>query len=167
MRIEKKILIVLAIASLAINACKKEYEDIGTPASKIEGVTSKWVLTTFKMTDKGGILDEQMDMTDYYTNNSQMPNITFTINGADTTFTCDTAGVILNLFKVANGRWRFDDNNYPTKILLLADDKSAITEFNLLAPIRKFDNTLSISQATKCSGNTVYTYDLVLNRVSN
>ena len=167
MKIEKKILIVLAIVSLSINACKKEYEDIGLPASKIEGVTSKWVLSTFKITDKGGILDEQMDMTDYYTGNSSMPNITFVINGADTTFSCDTAGVILNLFKAANGRWRFDNNDYPTKIMLLADDKSAVTEFSLLAPIRKFDNTLSVSQATKCGENTVYTYDLVLNRVSN
>jgi hypothetical protein len=51
--------------------------------------------------------------------------------------------------------------------MLLADDKSAITEFNLLAPIREFDNALSISQATKCGENTVYTYDLILNRVSN
>ncbi len=167
MRIERKLLVVLAILSLTINACKKEYEDIGLPASKIEGVTSKWVLSTFKVTDKGGIIDEQMDMTDYYANTSNMPNITFTITGTDTTFSCDTTGVILNLFNAVNGRWRFDDNNFPTKILLLSDDKSLLNEMNLLAPIRPFDNTLKLSQGTMCADKTVFTYDLVLNRVSN
>lgn len=167
MKIEKKILIVLAIASLSINACKKEYEDIGIAPSKIEGVTSKWVLTTFNVTDKGGIVDETMDMTDYYAATSMMPNITFTISGTDTTFSCDTAGVKLNLFNAANGRWRFDDNNFPTKIMLLADDKSLLNELSLLAPIRPSDNSLKISQATYCGDKAIYTYDLVLSRVSN
>lgn len=167
MRIEKKILIVLAIVSLSINACKKEYEDIGLPASKIEGVTSKWVLSVFSVNDKAGIIEESMDMTDYYANTSNMPNITFNITGTDTTFSCDTAGVTLNLFNAVNGRWRFDDNEFPTKIMLLNDDKSLITSFNLLAPIRSFDNALKISSATYCGEKAVFTYDLTLSRVSN
>ena len=167
MKIEKKILVVLAILSLTINACKKEYDDIGLPPSKIEGLTSKWVLSTFNVTDKGGIIDEQMDMTDYYSSSSSMPNISFTITGTDTTFACDTTGVILNLFGSVNGRWRFDNNDYPTKIMLMSDDKSVLTELNLLAPIRSFDNSLKVSQATMCGDKIVYTYDMVLSRVSN
>jgi len=50
---------------------------------------------------------------------------------------------------------------------LMSDDKSVLTELNLLAPIRSFDNSLKLSQANKCGDKTVYTYDLVLSRVSN
>ncbi len=167
MRIEKKILFVLAIVSLTINACKKEYEDIGLPPSKVEAITSKWVLSTFNVTDKSGIVDETMDMTEYYSGISAMPNITLTILGTDTTFTSDTAGVKLNLFVAPSGRWRFDNMDFPSKVILMNDAKIQIAEFNLLAPIKSYDNVLKISQATYCGTKVVYTYDLLLNRVSN
>lgn len=167
MRVKKYMLMVLALVAVTINACKKEYEEIGLPASKIDAITSKWVLTTFNVTDKGGIVDESMDMTEYYTANSAMPNITLNILGTDTIFTSDTTGVKLNLFAAPNGRWRFDDINFPTKVILMNDAKVQIAEFNLLAPIKSYDNTLKISQSTFCGAKVVYTYDLLLTRVVN
>lgn len=167
MRLYKMMLVVFAITAVTITACKKEYEDIGLPASKVEAITSKWVLSSFNVTDKSGIVDETMDMTEYYSGTSTMPNITLTILGTDTTFTSDTAGVKLNLFVAPNGRWRFDNMDFPAKVILMNDAKIQIAEFNLIAPIKSYDNTLKISQTTFCGTEVVYTYDLLLNRVSN
>lgn len=168
MKIDKKIVVVLAMLAITTIACKKEYEDIGLPPSKLEGLTSKWVLSTFFINDKAGIVEEKMDMTDYYTSGTALPNITFSILAEDTLFTCDTTGLELNLFDIDNGRWRFDDNNFPTKIIIMRNDKTPISELNLLAPIRSFDKTLQVSKNINCSdGKTVYSYDLVLNRISN
>lgn len=162
---------LLAVAVLAFNACKKEYEEIGLPKSKLEGITSKWIVSKFSVTDKGGILEESMDMTDFYTSNANgnaLPTINFLISGTDTTFICDTTGLALNIFGVTNGRWRFDNNDFPTKVILMADDKAVISEFNLLAPIRSSDLNLKISKSVLCTGGkTVFTYDLVMNRITN
>lgn len=171
MKTNKYIMLLIVMISIAASSCKKEYEDIGIPASKIEGITSKWVMSQFLVNDKGGIIEEKLDMTEYYTLNpsrNTLPSISFLISGTDTIFTCDTAGLALNIFDVPTGRWRFDDNNFPTKIQLMREDKSIISEYNLLAPIRPNDVNLKISKSTICaSGKTVFTYDLVMNRVTN
>jgi Domain of unknown function (DUF5004) len=171
MKMNKYILLFIVFISITISACKKEYEDIGLPASKIEGVTSKWIVSKFLVTDKGGILEESLDMTDFYTSDpvkNALPTITFSISGTDTLFSCDTANLALNIFEVPGGRWRFDDNNFPTKIILMKDDKSLLSEFSLLAPIRPIDQNLKISKSTVCTnGKTIYTYDLVMNRITN
>lgn len=158
---------LLAIATLAISACKKEYEEIGIPASKIEGLKSKWVLSTFSVVDKGGIIEEKLDMTDFFSPTA-LPNITFSILDADTTFVSDTSGLAMNVFGIPEGRWRFDDNNFPTKIIIMTNDKTIIDEFKLNAPIKVFDTKLKISKDVVCEGgNVVYSYDIIMNRASN
>jgi hypothetical protein len=158
---------MLALLAFTLNACKKEYEEIGLPASKIEGLKSKWVLSTFNVTDKGGIIEDKLDMTDYF-DPSFLPNITFSILDADTTFTSDTTGIPMNVFSIPAGRWRFDDNNFPTKIIIMDNAKNYVDELLLKAPIRSFDTQLKISKDIVCeSGKAVYSYDMIMNRVSN
>lgn len=164
----KKIYIaMLALLAFSFNACKKEYEDIGVPASKIEGLKSKWVLNTFSVTDKGGIIEDKLDMTDYF-NPASLPNITFSILDADTTFVSDTTGIQMNVFSIPEGRWRFDNNEFPTKIIIMDNAKNYVDELLLKAPIRSFDTQLKISKDIVCEGGkVVYSYDIIMNRVSN
>lgn len=164
---KKIILAVMVLIVFSTSACKKEYESIGLPASKIDGVVARWVLTDFIITDKATIVEEKMDMTDFFSSNASLPNIVFTISGTDTTYACDTTGLPFNVFGTTTGKWKFDDINFPTKILLIPANGDATVEFNLLAPIRTVDNSLKISKSINCNGNAAFTYDLSFNRSVN
>lgn len=164
----KKILLaVLVLTLFGTSACKKEYESIGLPASKIDGVVARWVLTDFIITDKATIVEESMDMKDYFAGSTALPNIVFSISGTDTSYACDTTGLPFNIFGTTSGKWRFDDVNFPTKIVLIPSNGDATVEFKLLAPIRTVDNSLKISKSITCNGNEVFTYDLSFNRSVN
>lgn len=164
---KKIILAGLVLIVFGTSACKKEYESIGLPSSKIDGVVSRWVLTSFVITDKVTIVEETMDMTEFFTNGSALPNITFTISGTDTLYTCDTTGLPFNVFGTTAGKWRFDDINFPSKIILTPTDGNPVVEFNLLAPIRTVDNALKISKVVNCNGAAAFTYDFSFNRSVN
>lgn len=157
----------MVLIVFSTSACKKEYESIGLPASKIDGVVARWVLTDFVITDKVTIVEESMDMKDYFAGSTALPNIVFSIQGPDTTYVCDTTGLPFNVFGTTEGKWRFDDVNFPTKILLIPANGDATVEFNLLAPIRTVDNALKISKSISCNGNEAFTYDLSFNRSIN
>lgn len=164
----KKIVIaVLAISLFGASACKKEYESIGTPSSKIDGVVSRWVLSDFVMTDNATIVEEKMDMKEYFDASGSLPTIQFTISGADTTYACDTTGLPFNIFGTTSGKWRFDDVNFPTKIILMPTNGDPTVELNLLAPIRTVDNSLKVSKVISCKGNAVFSYDLSFIRSVN
>lgn len=163
----KKILFVYMLIAVAITACKKEYENIGSPSSKFEGATANWNLTTFKVVDKAAIVEETMDMTDYFSSNPVKPNIRFYTDGTDTLYSCDTTGLPMNVFESVNGKWRFDDNNYPTKIILMPNGSVNNIEFKLLAPIRVVDQKLILRKSIFCKDKEVAAYDLEFIRQSN
>ncbi len=164
---KKKSIVIAVLISISLLACKKEYENIGTPSSKIEGVKSDWGLTKFTISDKSTVVEEKMDLTDFFSGNVITPNIKFSINGVDTTYTCDTTGLPYNVFGSIAGRWRFDNNETPTKLLLLPENNGDLVELTLLAPIRTVDNTLKVSKSVYCGGNVVFTYDLEFARRTN
>jgi hypothetical protein len=164
---KRYILSALVATSLLLGACKKEYADIGTPSSKIEGVVAQWDLTKFVVVDKSGIVEEQLDMSDFFLGATAVPNISFTIEGIDTLYTCDTTGIPLNVFGATSGRWRFDNNDFPTKIVLMPNDGSAAIDLTLQGAIRETDQFLKISTATNCVDKTVFTYDMAFVRRAN
>ncbi len=164
---KKLILAVLVISLFGGSACKKEYDSIGMPASKIDGVVSRWVLTDFVMTDNATVVEEKMDMKEYFDESGSLPTIQFTISGTDTTYACDTTGLPFNIFGTTEGKWRFDDVNFPTKILLIPTNGESTIELNLLAPIRTVDNALKVSKVISCDGNAVFSYDLSFIRSVN
>jgi Domain of unknown function (DUF5004) len=167
MIMKKYIILVLVASAMILNACKKEYEEIGTPSSKIEGVTADWVVTKFVVTDKAGVIEEKLDMTDYFFGATKVPNILFSINGTDTVYTCDTTGLTFNVFKTTSGRWRFDNNLVPTKIVLIPNDAPANIDLTLRGPIRETDTYLKVSIETLCGTKVQFTYDMDFSRRVN
>ena len=156
----KKILLFMLSITVVLSACKKEYEEIGVPSSKFEGATADWGLTSFKVVDKAAIVEESMDMTDYFGSNVIKPNIRFYTEGADTLYSCDTTGLPMNIFESVNGKWRFDDNNFPTKIILMPTGSINQIEFKLMAPIRVVDQKLILRKSIICKDKEVAAYDL-------
>jgi hypothetical protein len=160
-------LILLALSVTLLGSCQKEYADIGVPSSKIEGVVSDWTLSKFVVTDKAGVIEESLDMSEFFAGSADAPNIQFDINGTDTTYTCDTTGLPINVFGSVAGRWRFDNDQFPTKITLIPNEGTPNVDLKLLGPIRETDQFLKISIATNCGAKTAFTYDMDFTRSTN
>jgi hypothetical protein len=73
----------------------------------------------------------------------------------------------MNIFESVNGKWRFDDNNFPTKIILMPTGSSNQIEFKLMAPIRVVDQKLILRKSIICKDKEVAAYDLEFIRRTN
>ncbi len=165
--INMKNLVLLLFVVVALASCKKEYEDIGVPSSKFEGAVADWGMTSFRVVDKATIVEETMDFRDFFASNIIKPNIRFYTEGTDTLYSCDTTGLPINVFESVSGKWRFDDMNFPTKIILSPDGSSNLIEFKLLAPIRVVDQKLILRKSIYCGDKEIATYDLEFIRRTN
>lgn len=163
----RKVFLLMMLIAAVISSCKKEYEDIGIPSSKFEGAVADWGMSSFKVVDKASIVEETMDFSDYFASSTIKPNIRFYTEGTDTLYTCDTTGLPMNVFESVNGKWRFDDLNFPTKIILMPNGSSNQIEFKLLAPIRVVDQKLILRKSVYCNEKEVATYDLEFIRRTN
>lgn len=118
----KKITYIILL-SLSITACKKDFykQDIGSdiyPSSlNYKNIQGKWNLNSVVQTDEKSLIKESLTITDFFDNSSK-PNISFLINGADTTFSVDTAGLLINYFGDIAGKWSFDNPEFPKNINL-------------------------------------------------
>lgn len=126
----KKITYIILL-SLSITACKKDFykQDIGSdiyPSSlNYKNIQGKWNLNSVVQTDEKSLIKESLTITDFFDNSSK-PNISFSINGADTTFSVDTAGLLINYFGDISGKWSFDNPEYPKSINLKTTNGSQI-----------------------------------------
>jgi hypothetical protein len=120
------------------------------------------------MTDKVPIVEESMDITEYFATAAKQPNIKFFIEGPDTLFSVDTAGLELNFFNAVTGRWSFDNPLYPTQVLLFPTNRTDTVFMKLNGPIRTVDNKLKISkQVYDCTNKLLFRYDFEFIRKSN
>lgn len=163
----RKILLVGMLAMLVMS-CKKEIKEIGEPASKVDGIVSEWAMARVLMTDKVPIVEESMDITEYFASATKQPNIKFYIEGTDTLFSVDTAGLELNFFNAVNGKWRFDNPLYPSQVLLFPSNRTDTVFMKLNGPIRTVDSKLKISkQVYDCTNKLLFRYDLEFIRKAN
>jgi len=113
----------LILLSLSISACKKDFykQDLGTDiylsALNYKNIQGKWNLNSVVQTDEKSLIKESLTITDFFDNSSK-PNISFSINGTDTTFSVDTAGLLINYFGDISGKWSFDNSEFPKNINL-------------------------------------------------
>lgn len=153
------------LALLGLSACKKELKEIGSPASKIEGIAETWEMIQAVQIDERSLTRESFNLTPFFIKQGKMPNITFTADS----FSVDTAGVSINFFGGTRGTWSFDNPPAPAAINFVPNDAPAFT-LNLGGPIRPGDN-LKISKLVQapCKGDTdgpgsVMSFVLTFNR---
>ncbi|MCE2740435.1 MAG: DUF5004 domain-containing protein [Sphingobacteriales bacterium] len=158
-------LIILVIGIISIG-CKKPYDDskeVATPISSPEKIAAalsgSWTMNTAIQVDEKSLVKESMNIADFLTSESgQVPNISF--NTVDSTFTVDTASLVLNLFVLSNGKWSFDDNRYPSKIILKDLNGNVASEVsigkNLLSPAPQ----LNFVNAVSCGAEKAMSYSI-------
>ncbi|MBL7831079.1 MAG: DUF5004 domain-containing protein [Saprospiraceae bacterium] len=123
------------ILLIAFTACKKEKFEIGTPFSKVKGISSTWELKEVWQTDE--IAETApLNVTDLMVGTT--PSIiTFTENGR--TYNLQTGTSFQ--FIPDSGTWKFDDDEYPTQVTLNSSGNDY--ELALQKPVREIaDNTL-------------------------
>lgn len=155
-----KIYILLAAIGLMATACRKEYKEIGEAPSKIEGISATWVLQSCSSIDKAAIVEESSDITSFFYTNTRMPNITFVMEGSVGTYTCDTSNVAYQFFGGPKGTWEFDNNDYPSKVILHPTGSSQSITMPLVDPIRPTDPYLKMDKLVTCGGKTTSIYRL-------
>lgn len=155
-----KRIITFFIAALVLlaPACKKD-KTLDPAPSKVEGLSASWVLVKASQVDEVSLIKETADITDFYSTGTQMPNITF---NANFTFSSDNTGVAKSHFG-SSGTWAFDNNDYPTKILLTYTG-GGTDELPLGATIRTTDTRLKIKQTIYCGTDAAFSYLLEFER---
>lgn len=150
----KKLLIgIFTITALA--ACKKEIKEIGTPANKVDGLKASWVLAKCVLIDEKSLTREANDITNFVSANGlAKPNIIFT----ESNYSVDTTNQVYNIFGVTNGSWTFDDDAYPTKIIL-TPAVGDIVELPLGGPTRPTDIYLKIKKVVLCTNEATFSYN--------
>ena len=153
----KKIAIILA--GLCIWAgCKRDRKELPAPASKVAGIQDDWVLSKVLQFDE--ISQKELDVSTVYLG-ADPTRINFRISGVDTAYTV-VPGTSVN-YLGTSGQWRFDDNNYPTKLIVTHDGNTY--HLPLLRTIREGDPTLEIKYTKVCSGKNVVSYKYIFKRL--
>lgn len=159
------------IATLLVFAgCEKPYDydkEIGAPSYSAEklaaSINGKWVMNEAKHIDEKSLTKESIDITDFFTaDGAKSPNISF--NSVGNTFTVDTVGLVSNLFTVASGKWKFDDDRYPTKIDLTDANGNAIGSILIGSNLLGLTPKLNFSYGASCSGSVVMSYNVLFSK---
>lgn len=121
-------------------ACKETIPDIGEPFSKVAGLTANdWVIAEVYLIDEGNLARPERNITKYFTETGNPLSISFHSDGSFEVVPGDG----LNFFP-DSGTWSFDDNEAPTKIILVSED-GQITEAPLGGPTRISESQLKIN----------------------
>lgn len=127
------ILFFSLIVSATFFGCQTETPELGTPFSKIEGISDEWEL--IEMYHSGidigtnDALTYTVQLPDAYV--SDVPATLNFTNNFSFTGTANSSKV----FFPTNGTWAFDDNDYPSKLFLTSGGETV--ELKLLAPVRE------------------------------
>ena len=135
----RKIICISVLILLAVASCKKENTDI--PAEPVKTIAGSWKI--IKASRNGTDLTTRFDFS------------AFRINFTDSSYTL-TNPVPFIVSK--NGKWSFDDPQYPFKLSLTAQNDTAKTsEFSY--PVVNGVRNIVVSLSPGCRSNT-YQYTL-------
>ncbi len=128
---------LLSLCLFALSGCKEDESEIGEPFSKVEGLTATdWIMNEVFLVDEGNPAKPERNITDQVITADPLV-LSFKTDGS---FTSGAA----NSFFPLTGTWSFDDQNTPTKIILVSPD-GAMTDAPLGGPTRKSDTQLKIN----------------------
>ena len=134
-----KLLFPLLLGSLVFVACKPERLLI--PSEPVKDISGNWQIS--KATRNGTDLTTRFDFSH------------FRIHFSDSSYTIDS---LVPFIVSHNGRWSFDDPNYPFTLSFRATDSSAKTS-PLLFPVVGGQRNIIITFSPGCSANS-YQYTL-------
>jgi len=154
----KKIFFIALTVIACLSGCKPEINgELGEPFDQVVGIKGEWVLTSFVQQDLNNPIKEERDFSEFYIQDGETP-LTIDFASEDRSYSVDiTSGK--NFFGDA-GTWSFDNDEFPTSIIF--DDGITANLFTLGAPVRDFDNSLTIQIVKGCSDtdqNVIYKFN--------
>ena len=143
----RKWMFIPVAAMLAFAGCKPKLEgELGTPASKVEGISGTWQLSKFQQQDLNNPIKETRDLSDFYVNGTDTPyRITF--SAGDLSYNV-VSGPGRNYFG-DSGVWKFDNNDYPTFLQLITATDTL--QFDLGGVVRPWDTALTLELPRPCT----------------
>ncbi len=155
----------LLAAAAVFTACKPEPEgELGAPFSKIEGLTSTmWEIEQVVIIDGADPARRESDFSEFYLQGEDRLSLKFNSDGSFEIF----PGEGVN-FLPDSGEWRFDDDRFPTQIVLNPEGDTRV--LHLESPTRRIDKELRVRfDKHHCqldgSWEAVYSYALIFKRV--
>jgi hypothetical protein len=161
----KKLSFLGLLSILLIIGCKPQSNyTIGDPSSKLAGIAADWQISEVFIVDEVAINKDEADVSKYFT----VDNDPFSINFNSESFTYATTGIKGIKYFGNTGEWAFDDNDFPTEILVTPRDGTSPFTLSLLGPIREVDQELQVQYFKGCSGSDpTMSLKLTFNRINN
>ena len=129
-----------------------------------EGISNTgWVLSRVDEIDVNVQLafvesDTLMNVTETFIDGTPM-EIQFTKTGDYTI----ASGAGSQLFKINAGSWKFDNADYPSKIIF-DDGTAGVSTLKMMRPVRPQDNYLVLKYNKMCGGKRTVSYHLTFSR---
>lgn len=166
-QIKFRVLLFTICAALAgVSGCKKPYDydkevavPIATPEKLAASLNGYWEMQTALEIDEKSLIKESMDISDFLNSGGKSPNITF---HADYTFSVDTPGLLINYFRVEQGKWAFDDARYPTKVILTDLSENPVSEITIGSNLVGISPRLSYISSVDCGETKALSYNITL-----
>jgi len=127
-------------ALILVTSCRDLSEkEIGTPFSKIEGLSATdWEITKVEIVDGADPAQSSKDFSDFYLNGDSKLRLSFSSDGTYQVF----PGEGLNFFPSSDGLWKFNNDEAPNEIILNPDSDPQI--LSLESPTRIVDQELNV-----------------------
>ncbi|MEL6674431.1 MAG: DUF5004 domain-containing protein [Bacteroidota bacterium] len=157
-KINQNIFLLPLACLFALLACEQTTPEFGDTYSKVEGINGAFKLTQVIQTDeRTASFDNTLDISGFFLR-STPPELNF--SSADRSFTL-APGDSPN-FLGESGSWKFDDEEFPTQLILTSNGQDLTLELN--RTIREIDNTLEFNFRRACFGKAALTYTYIFTR---
>ena len=163
----KKTIQIAALSVILCGAmigCRPEKKSLGPKPSQTEGISSTgWILSRVDQIDVNVQLafvesDTLLNVTETFIDGTPM-EFSFTKDG----FYSIASGAGSQLFKINAGSWKFDNADYPSKIIL-DDGTAGVNTVSMMRPVRPQDNYLVLKYNKICGGKRTVSYHLTFSR---
>ncbi len=171
----KKIsLVYFAFAGLLLfSTCKKSPYDLDKNPERVyslekimANMNGIWKMQSAVQIDELSLTKESIVVSDFYTaDGAKIPNISF--NTTDMTFVVDTVGLVLNDLNATIGKFKFDDERFPAKVILTDMADVEIATLNIASNLLSQVPMLQYSVTAKCSESDVFTTRLNFIKTNN
>lgn len=148
----------------AMIGCRPEKKTLGPKPSQTEGISNTgWILSRVDQIDVNVQLafvesDTLLNVTETFIDGTPM-EFSFTKDGSYSI----SSGAGSQLFKINAGSWKFDNADYPSKIIL-DDGTAGANTVSMMRPVRPQDNYLVLKYNKICGGKRTVSYHLTFSR---
>lgn len=163
----KKTIQIAALSIILCGAmigCRPEKKSLGPKPSQTEGISNTgWILSRVDQIDVNVQLafvesDTLLNVTETFVDGTPM-EFSFTKDGSYSI----ASGAGSQLFKINAGSWKFDNADYPSKIIL-DDGTAGVNTVSMMRPVRPQDNYLVLKYNKICGGKRTVSYHLTFSR---